>query len=182
MVQVQLMDVVSAANGHRTSVVSVGEDDGDYVLRVYAGRQGDVEAPYPTLKAAIAAFHAAPVNANPRVICGGKTLVELNHRLAPSFADAEAQRVHEELFGGCVLRRYAGLGKGDVDTTHATLEAAVAAFGAAPANLIPRIVRDGRTVAQLDPEAGLAPIFGDAEVQRIYCKIADQSGFKQESS
>lgn len=156
--------------------------EGEYVLRTYAGREGDVETAYATLKAAIAAFHAAPLNSNPRVIRGGKTLVELNRKLTPIFSDAEAQRIHRELTGGYVLRRYAGFGKGDVDTTHPTLEAAVTAFAAAPANSIPRVVRDGRTVAELDPEAGLAPIFRDTEVQRVYRKIVDQRGFEQDSS
>jgi hypothetical protein len=181
MVEVQLMDGVSPSNSHLMSALPLVAE-GDYVLRTYAGRAGDIEAAHPTLPAAIAAFHAAPVNANPRVICRGKIVVELNRKLTPIFSDAEAERVHEELFGGYVLRRYAGLGKGDVDTVYPTLEAAVAAFAAAPANSIPRVVRDGRTVAQLDPEAGLAPIFVDTEVQTVYRKIIDQSEFQQESA
>lgn len=145
--------------------------EGAYVLRTYAGRQGDGDANYPTLKAAIAAFHVAPVNSNPRVLRAGKLLVELDRMLTPIFSDAEAERIHRELFGGYVLRTYAGFGGGDVDTMHPTLEAALAAFAAAPASSIPRVIRDGRTVAELDPEAGLTPIFRDAEVRRVYCIV-----------
>lgn len=150
--------------------------EGGYVLRTYAGRQGDGDANYPTLEAAIAAFHAAPVNSNPRVLRAGKLLVELDRRLTPIFRDAEAERIHRELFGGYALRTYAGFGRGDVDTMHPTLEAALAAFVAAPASSIPRVLRDGRTVAELDPEAGLTPIFADAEVRRMFrIVVADGS-------
>jgi hypothetical protein len=150
--------------------------DGAYVLRTYAGRHGDRDAAHPTLKAVIATFHAAPVNSNPRVLRAGKLLVELDRKLTPIFSDAEAERIHRELFGGYALRTYAGFGKGDIETPHPTLEAALAAFAAAPANSIPRVIRDGQTVAELDPEAGLAPIFWDAEVQRVYgTGVADGS-------
>lgn len=154
----------------------------EFVLRTYAGRAGDVDATYPTLKAAVAAFHAAPVNSNPRVIRQGETLAALDSGLVPMFSDIEAQRIHRELVDGFALRTFAGFGKVDVDTAHPTLEAAMAAFAAAPANTIPRIVRDGRTVAELDPEAGLAPIFWDDEAQQIYRRIIDQGGPEQEHS
>lgn len=108
-----------------------------YVVLTYAGREGDVDAAYPTLEAAIAAFQAAPVNSNPRVIREGRTLAELDRRLVPAFGDAEAARIHRELFAGFVLRTYAGFGTGNVDTEHPTLEAAMAAFAAAPASVIP---------------------------------------------
>lgn len=139
-----------------------------YLVRTYAGREGDVDAAYSTLKEAIAAFHAAPVNSTPRLIHAGKTVAELDRKLSPIFRDAEAQHIHRELFGGYVLRTYAGFGKGDTDTPHPTLEAVLAAFAAAPEGAIPRVLRDGRTIAELDPEGGLAPIFGDAEVRRAY--------------
>jgi hypothetical protein len=139
--------------------------DGAYVLRTYAGRHGDRDAAHPTLKAVIGAFHAAPVNSNPRVLRAGKLLVELDRQFTPIFVDAEAECIHRELFGGYVLRTYAGFGKGVVDTPHPTLEAALAAFAAASANAIPRVIRDGRTVVELDPEAGLTPIFGDAALR-----------------
>jgi len=156
--------------------------EGEYVLRTYAGREGDVDAAHLTLKEAIAAFHAAPVNSNPRVIREGRTLAALDRKLVPVFGDAEAAHIHRELFGGFVLRTYAGFGKGNVDTAHPTLEAAMAAFAAAPTNVIPRVLRDGRTVAELDPEAGLAPIFADDEAQSIYRRMVDQSGFDQQPS
>jgi len=153
-----------------------------YVVRTYAGREGDVDAAYPTLQEAIAAFQAAPVNSNPRVICEGRTLAALDRKLVPVFSDTEVERIHRELFGGFVLRTYAGFGKGNVDTAHPTLEAAMAAFVAAPANALPRVLRDGRTVAELDPEAGLAPIFGDDEAQRIYRRMFDQGALDREHS
>ena len=141
---------------------------GAYTVRTYAGREGDVDAAYSTLKEAVAAFHAAPVNSTPRLIHAGKTLAERDRKLSPIFHDAEAQRIHRELFGGYVLRTYAGFGKGDIDTPHPSLEAALAAFAVAPVTSIPRVIRDGRTIAELDPEAGLAPIFGGAEERRVY--------------
>ena len=39
----------------------------EYVLRTRAGPDGGVEAAYPTLKEAISAFHAAPVNSKPQL-------------------------------------------------------------------------------------------------------------------
>ena len=81
---------------------------------------------------------------------------------------------------GYVLRTYAGFGKGHVDTAHPTLEAAMTAFAAAPANELPRVLRDGTTVAELDPEAGLAPIFANDEAQRIYRAIFDRGAPGQE--
>ena len=83
---------------------------------------------------------------------------------------------------GYVLRIFAGFGKGHVDTAHPTLEAAITAFAAAPANALPRVLRDGTTVAELDPEAGLAPIFADDEAQRIYRAMFDQGALDQEHS
>ena len=58
-----------------------------YVLRTYAGIRGDVDTKYPTLKAAVAAFQAAPLNSNPRLIYGGKTLLALGAKLMPVFSD-----------------------------------------------------------------------------------------------
>jgi hypothetical protein len=70
-----------------------------------------------------------------------------------------------------VLRTCAGLGRGDVDAVHSTLEAAIAAFDAAPVNSIPRVIRNGETLIERDPEAGLAPMFWDAEVERVYREL-----------
>jgi hypothetical protein len=84
--------------------------------------------------------------------------------------------------GEYVLRTYAGFGKGHVDTVHPTLEAAMTAIAAAPANALPRVLRDGTTVAELDPESGLAPIFANNEAQRIYRAIFNQGAPNQEPS
>jgi hypothetical protein len=58
----------------------------------------------------------------------------------------------------------------------------MAAFAAAPTNSLPCVVVDGRTIADLDPEAGFAPSFASAEAQRIYREIVDQRRFEQEPS
>ena len=155
---------------------------GEYVLRTRAGPVGDVDAAHPTLKEAIAAFQAAPVNSNPRVIHEGSTLAALDRKLEPVFLDAEAARIHRELFGGFMLRTYAGRSQGDVDTAHPTLESAMAAFAAAPPDALPRVLRDGRTIAALDPEAGLSPMFVDDEVRNIYHRIVDHGGPDQDQS
>lgn len=154
----------------------------EYVLRTYAGRAGDVDTEYPTLKAGVAAFQAAPLNSEPRLIRAGKTLLALGPKLMPVFSDAEAERIHRDLFGGFVLQTYAGFGKGNVDTAHPTLEAAIEAFAAAPVSVIPRVLRDGRIVAELDPEAGLAPLFVDDDVRSIYWRIVDQGESNQDRS
>jgi hypothetical protein len=154
----------------------------EYVLRTRAGADGDADAAYPTLNQAIAAFHATPVNSNARVMREGTTLAALDRKLEPVFLDAEAARIHRELFGGFMLRTYAGRGQGDLDTAHPTLESAMAAFAAAPPNALPRILRDGRTIAGLDPEAGLSPIFVDDEVRNVYYRIVDHGGPDQDRS
>lgn len=153
-----------------------------YVVRTYAGREGDVDAAYPTLRAAVAAFEAAPLNSNPRLIRAGKTLLALGPKLIPVFSDPETECIHREMFAGYVLRTFAGIGKGCIDAVHPTLEAALASFAVAPANSIPQVLRDGRIAACLDPEAGLAPMFQDAEVQRIYWQIVERDGLKREPS
>ena len=158
---------------HAVSPVLSG---GVYLLRTSAGPDGDVDAAHPTLREAIAAFQAAPVNSNPRVMHEGSTLAALDRKLEPVFLDAEAARIHRELFGGFRLRTYAGRGQGDVDTAHPTLESAMAAFAAAPPDALPRVIRDGRTIAGLDPEAGMSPMFVDDEVRDIYHRIVDQGG------
>ncbi len=84
--------------------------------------------------------------------------------------------------GEYVLRTFAGFGKGHVVTAHPTLEAAITAFAAAPANELPRILRDDTTVAELDPEAGLAPLFANDEAQRIYRAMFDPGTPDQEPS
>jgi hypothetical protein len=143
------------------------------ILRTYQGRKGDVDTAYTTLKEAVVAFHAAPLNSNPRVIRANKTLAELDCKLMPVFCDGEAQRIHQEMFGGYILRTFAGFGNGDIETKHPTLESAVAAFAAAPTDSVPRLLQDGRTIADLDPEAGLTPTFWDDEAQRIYREVSD---------
>lgn len=155
---------------------------GKYVLRTRAGPDGDVDATHLTLKEAIAAFQAAPVNSNPRVMHEGSTLAALDRKLEPMFLDAEAARIHRELFGGFMLRTYGGHGQGDLDTVHPTLESAMAAFAAAPPNALPRVLRDGRTIAGLDPEAGLSPIFVDDEVRNVYYQIVNHGGAHQDRS
>ena len=152
---------------------------GEYVLRTRAGPDGDVDAAHLTLKEAIAAFQAARVNSNPRVIHEGSTLAALDRKLDPVFLDAEAARIHRELFGGFLLRTYAGRGQGDLDTAHPTLESAMAVFAAAPPNALPRVLRDGRIIAGLDPEGGLSPIFVDDEVRNVYYKIVNHGGADQ---
>ena len=154
----------------------------EYVLRTYAGREGNVDAAYPTLKAAVAAFQAAPLNSNPRLIHAGRTLLALGSKLVPVFSDPETQRIHQEMFGGYVLRTFVGIGKGHVEAVHPTLEAALAAFAVAPANSIPQVLRDGRIVACLDPEAGLAPTFREAEMQRVYWQLVERDGLERERS
>jgi len=74
----------------------------------------------------------------------------------------------------CVLRTYAGFGRGDVDATHPTLEAAIEAFDATPVDSIPRVIRDGKTLVERDPEGGLAPVFWDGEAQRIYGRMVNR--------
>lgn len=155
---------------------------GEYVLRTRAGPDGDVDAAHLTLKEAIAAFQAAPVNSNPRVIHEGSTLAALDRKLDPVFLDAEAARIHRELFGGFMLRTYACHGQGDLDTVHPTLESAMVAFAAVPPNALPRVLRDGRIIAGLDPEAGLSPIFVDDEVRNVYYQIVNHGGADQDRS
>ena len=154
----------------------------EYVLRTRAGPDGDADAAYPTLNQAIAAFHAAPLNSNPRVMREGSTLAALDRKLEPVFLDAEAARIHRELFGGFMLRTYAGRGQGDLDITHPTLESAMAAFAAVPPNALPRVLRDGRIIAALDPEGGLSPIFVDDEVRNVYYQIVNHGGADQDRS
>ena len=156
--------------------LSPARSQGEYVLRTCAGRDGDADAAYATLEEAIAAFHAAPVNSNPRVMHEGSTLATLDRKLVPVFSDADAAQIHRELFGGFLLRVYAGLDQGDLGTAHQTLESAMAAFAAAPPNVLPRVLRDGRTIAELDPEAGWSPMFVDDEVRNIYHRIVDHGG------
>jgi hypothetical protein len=74
-----------------------------------------------------------------------------------------------------VLRTCAA-GAADVDTVYPTLKAAIAAFLAAPVNSMPRVLRDGKTIAELDPEAGLIPVFWDAEAQRIGREVVNRHG------
>jgi hypothetical protein len=156
--------------------------EGEYVLRTYAGREGDVDAAYPTLKAAVVAFQAAPLNSNPRLIHACRILLTLGPKLIPVFSDPETQCIHLEMFGGYVLRTFAGIGERHVDAVHPTLEAALASFAVAPGNSIPQVLRDGRIAACLDPEAGLAPMFQDAEMQRIYWQIVERDGLRREPS
>jgi hypothetical protein len=91
-----------------------------------------------------------------------------------SLERACGERTLQDSGNGCVLRTFAGLERGNVDTEHPTLEAAIRAFEAAAENSIPRVIRDGETLITLDLEAGLAPLFRDAEVERIYEDLASR--------
>lgn len=82
----------------------------------------------------------------------------------------------------CVLRTYAGFGQGDIDTAHPTLEAAIEAFDAAPVDSIPRVIRNGKTLVERDPEDGLLPVFWDAEAQRIYQRMLSRRATAPEPS
>ncbi|HYE70932.1 MAG TPA: hypothetical protein VD932_05335 [Aquabacterium sp.] len=75
----------------------------------------------------------------------------------------------------CVLRAYA-TGKGDVDTVYPTLRSAIAAFLAAPVNSMPVVLRDGETIAELDPEAGLIPVFWDTDAQHVGRELVHRRG------
>jgi hypothetical protein len=68
-----------------------------------------------------------------------------------------------------VLRTYAA-GAGDLDTVYPTLKAAIAAFVDAPVNSLPRVLRVGRTIAEL------IPVFWDAEAQRIGRELVHRRG------
>jgi hypothetical protein len=151
----------------------MSQHQGGYLVRRHAGCNRDVDTAYTTLEAAIEAFYMAALNSNPRLVQDGKTLACLGQRLTPCFTDANVQRLYHQMFGGVVLRTYTGDG-GQLDEEHPTLEAALAAFAAAPISSDPRVLRDGRTVADLDPEAGLAPLILDPAVLRIYCQVADK--------
>ncbi len=58
----------------------------------------------------------------------------------------------------CVLRTYRRLQHRQC-RYRPTLEAAIEAFDMAPIDTIPRVIRDGKTLVERDPEDGLAPIF-----------------------
>ncbi len=82
----------------------------------------------------------------------------------------------ESVFSGseCVLRTYAGFGNGDVDVVYPTLQAAIEAFATAPIDSIPRVIRDGKTLVERDPEGGLVPIFWDGDAERVYRRVVSR--------
>jgi hypothetical protein len=56
------------------------------------------------------------------------------------------------------------------------LKAAIAACLGAPVNSMPRVLQDAKTIAEVDPEAGLIPIFWDAETQRVGREVIHRRG------
>ena len=164
MVEVKFIDGTPAPNDYLTSVWQLVRDA---ALAVDMFGEDELEA------AAREQASGDTPNANPAPKCCqvcGEDIFDEDESAFGACADCVGNVSGSE----CVMRTYAGFGNGEVDVVHPTLQAAIEAFDTAPIDSIPRVIRDGKTLVERDPEGGLAPIFWDGEAERVYRRVASR--------